>query len=284
MKRAALFAATLALTLLCAETANAQFSMAEQFTASTITNKMGETMPVRVWKRYTEKQLPVPVVVLLHGSGECGRDNAKQLAPFNALYKQVLVSSKVPPALYVIPQCSQMSGWVRTIAFSAEYRLPRYPAPALRTVKEYLDQLIEEGIADPERIYISGLSLGGFGVWDAVQRWPNYFAAAIPICGGGSMQEEAVKAATSTSMWIFHGEADTSVPVICSRRMLSPMMQAGASPKYTEYPKMGHNIWHRVYGDSAVLTWMFRQRRGEQEKPKDEGGFFSQLKAYVTPD
>lgn len=284
MKRVAALALTLTLTLLCVEPAAAQFSMAEQFTASTITNKMGETMPVRVWKRYTEKQLPVPVVVLLHGSGECGRDNAKQLAPFNALYTQVLVSSKLPPALYLIPQCTQQNAWVRTIAFSPDYRLPRYPAPALRTVKEYLDQLIEDGIADPERIYISGYSLGGFGTWDAVQRWPNYFAAAIPLCGGGSMQEEAIKTATTTSMWIFHGEVDTSVSVNCSRRMLSPLMQAGASPKYTEYPKMGHNIWNRVYGDSAVLNWMFRQRRGEPEKAKKEGGFFSQLKAYVTPD
>lgn len=285
MKRGTLVACLLALTSLWVEPVQAQFTMAEQFSASMITNKLGETMPVRTWKRYTKSDLPVPVVVLLHGSGECGRDNAKQLQPFQALYQQVLIGDDFPPAFYVIPQCTQMNGWVRSIAFSPDYRLPRYPAPALRTVKEYLDQLIEDGIADPDRIYLSGYSLGGFGTWDAIQRWPDYFAAAIPLCGGGSMQEEAIKAAATTSMWIFHGEVDTSVKVDCSRRMLSPLMQAGASPKYTEYPKMGHNIWNRVYGDSAVLNWMFRQERGEQDRPaEDSGGFFGQLKAYITPD
>lgn len=285
MMRVKLFSLFLVLACTWTSPASAQFSMAEQFSASTITNKLGETMPVRTWKRYTEKDLPVPVVVLLHGSGECGRDNAKQLKPFQALYQQVLIGDKFPPAFYVIPQCTHMNGWVRSPAFSPDYRLPRYPAPALRTVKEYLDQLIEEGVADPDRIYLSGYSLGGFGTWDAIQRWPNYFAAAIPLCGGGSMQEEAIKAAATTSMWIFHGEADISVKVNCSRRMLSPLMQAGASPKYTEYPKMGHNIWNRVYGDSALLNWMFRQERGEQESAKtDSGGFFGQLKAYIMPD
>lgn len=273
------------LCALCAEPAAAQFAMAEQFTASVITNKLGETMPVREWKRYTAKDLPVPVVLLLHGSGECGRDNGKQLRPFRALYNQVLIDSDLPPALYLIPQCTQQNAWVRTIAFAPEYRLPRYPSPALRTVKEYLDRLIAEGVADPERIYISGYSLGGFGVWDAVQRWPETFAAAIPLCGGGSMEEKAVKAAATTSLWIFHGDADTSVPVDCSRRMVAALMKAGAQPKYTEYPKMGHAIWDRVYGDAALLNWMFRQRRGEPESEADDGGgFFSQLKAYITPD
>lgn len=271
------------LCALCAEPAAAQFSMAEQFTASVITNKLGETMPVREWKRYTAKDLPVPVVLLLHGSGECGRDNGKQLQPFQALYQQVLISSSLPPAHYLIPQCTLQNGWVRRPAFTPEYKLPRYPSPALRTVKEYLDQLIAEGIADPERLYISGYSLGGFGTWDAIQRWPETFAAAIPLCGGGSIEAAAVKAAATTSLWIFHGDADASVSVDCSRRMIAPLMQIGAKPKYTEYPKMGHNIWNRVYSDSALLTWMFRQRLGKPERA-ERGGFFSQLKAYVTPD
>lgn len=285
MSRGVSVAVVAGLFVLCAQIAFAQFSMAEQFTASVITNKLGETMPVREWKRYKPEDLPVPLVVLLHGSGECGRDNGKQLRPFKALHTQVLISSKLPPAYYVIPQCTIQNGWVRKIAFSPEYRLPRYPSPALRTVKEYIDKLVADGIADPGRIYISGFSLGAFGVWDAVQRWPETFAAAVPLCGGGSIEEKAVKAAATTSLWIFHGDADASVPVACSRRMVAALSQADAAPKYTEYPKMGHNIWDRVYGDSALLNWMFRQRRGEPEvEEKDDGGFFSQLKAYVTPD
>ncbi len=243
----------------------AQFSIAEMFVAETLTNNAGETMPARVWHRYEKKDLPVPVVVLLHGSGECGQDNAKQLAPFKSLHTTVLIDDELPPAMYLVPQCTQRNPWVRTLAFQADYRLPRYPAPALRTVKEHLDKLIAEGIADPERLYIAGLSLGGFGTWDAIQRWPDTFAAALPICGSGSLEEAAIKNAATTNLWIFHGAADVNVPVDCSRRMVAALSKVDAPPKYTEYAKVGHNIWGKVLGDSATLRWLFRQRKGKKD-------------------
>lgn len=273
--------------LLAAPEALAQFSMAEQFSAEVITNAFGETMPVRVWRKYRPKDLPVPVVVLLHGSGECGQDNAAQLAPFDSLYKTVLVDSAIPPALYLLPQCTQANAWVRTIAFQPDYRLPRYPAPALKTVKEYLDELVRQGVADPERLYIGGYSLGGFGTWDAIERWPNYFAAAVPVCGGGSTQEAAVKAAATTSVWAFHGSADSSVPVDCTRRMIAALSQVGVAAKYSEYPNAGHNIWSRAFGDTAMLRWLFRQRRGQVEKrsePGVVGAVFGQLLEFVKPE
>ena len=276
----------LALGAVCAPL-RAQFEMAEQFEPCVITNSFGETMPVRVWRRYQPKDQPVPVVVLLHGSGECGQDNAAQLGPFKALYTTVLLDAKLPPALYLLPQCTQQNPWVRTIAFQEDYRLPRYPAPALRTVKEHLDQLVAQGVADPDRLYIGGYSLGGFGTWDAVSRWPETFAAAVPVCGGGSVQEAAIRAAGTTSLWVFHGSADASVPVACSRRMIGALTQQGFAPKYTEYPKAGHNIWGRVFGDSALLHWLFRQRRGQVEKPQSEslaGKVFGQLLDFVTPE
>lgn len=286
--RGALRVAALAAAALCAAAAQAQFSMAELFAGGAITNSLGETMPVRVWRHYEKKDLPVPVVVLLHGSGECGRDNAKQLSNFGALNNILLLDDELPPALWAIPQCTPANPWVRAIAFKPDYRQPRYPSPALRTVKEWVDGLIAEGVADPDRIYVAGLSLGGFGTWDAIQRWPNYFAAAVPVCGGGSIQEEAIRNAATTPVWVFHGEADANVPVDCSRRMVSALTRAGAAPKYTEFPKMGHPIWSRVWGDSAVWHWLFRQRRGERPKDGGEkegsGGFFGSLLEYVTPD
>lgn len=264
-----------------------QFSIAEQFSASVITNRMGETLPVRVWRRYQPKDCPVPVVVLLHGSGECGTDNAAQLTPFRSFYQTVLVDASLPPALYLIPQCTQRNGWVREVSFEAQRRLPRYPAPALRTVKEYLDALVQQKVADPDRLYIGGYSLGGFGTWDAISRWPGYFAAAVPVCGGGAEQAEAVAHAAKTAVWAFHGAADAVVPVVCSRRMIAALGQAGVVPKYTEYPGAGHNIWVRAFGDSAMVRWMFRQRRGQVEQAPGTSAinaFFRQLKAYVTPD
>ena len=152
--------------------------------------------------------------------------------------------------------------------------------------------LVKQGIADPERIYIGGYSLGGFGTWDAIQRWPNYFAGALPICGGGSVQEGPVRNAATTSIWVFHGAADGAVPVACSRRLVAALTKAGVTPLYTEFPGAGHEVWGRVFADSSVWRWLFRQRRGEPmangSGDSDGGGamdaFLRQLKAYVTPD
>lgn len=264
--------------------AKAQFSIQEMYSPEVITNSFGETMPMRVWRHYKPEDRPVPVVLLLHGSGQSGKDNLKQLETFTAFHNSVLIDDTLPPALYVIPQCTAANPWVRTIAFKEDFRQPRYPAPALRTVKEYLDALIKEGTADPERLYIAGFSLGGFGTWDAIQRWPNFFAAAIPICGGGSVEELPIRNAATTSIWAFHGGADGTVPPACSRRMIAALTQVGVSPKYTEYPNAGHVIWQRALGDSAVIRWMFRQRRGHVESSDQTlGGFFRQLKEYVTP-
>lgn len=277
-------AACAACALALAAPAGAQFAITDCFSAAVITNSLGETMPVRVWRKYKPKDLPVPVVVLLHGSGECGMDNAKNLSNFGELHKTVLLDDELPPALWAIPQCTRMSPWVRSLAFQPDYRQPRYPAPALRSVKEWVDGLIAQGVADPDRIYIGGLSLGGFGTWDAIERWPNYFAAAVPVCGGGSLEEKAVRNAATTSIWVFHGERDGNVSVECSRRLVKALREAGAGPKYTEFAGAGHPIWNRVFGDAAVLRWMFRQRRGEPEKAARTDGFLGRLKSYVTPE
>ncbi len=260
---------------------HAQFLIQEVFTQEEIVNSVGEKMPLRAWHKYEKKDLPVPVVVLLHGSGECGQDNIKQLNTFKTFHQAVLIDETLPPALYLIPQCTTRNAWVRNIAFKEDYRQPRYPAPALRMVKEHLDKLVAKGVADPERLYLLGLSLGGFGTWDAIQRWPNTFAAAVPICAGGSIEEKAIANALTTSIWVFHGSADASVPVACSQRMVAALARADKPPKYTEYPKMGHNVWDRALGDSAMLHWLFRQRRGKEDPGPEGEGFLNTLGDYL---
>lgn len=270
---------------LCAA-ARAQFTMAELYTPVTLTNRYGETLPARLWDRRGGSTAPAPLVVMLHGSGECGTDNARQLGLFSAVHRQTLLDDT--PALFLVPQCTGMNPWVRTLAFDADYRQPRYPSPALRTVKDAIEKMIADGSVDPDRIYLIGVSLGAFGVWDAVVRWPGFFAAAVPICGGGPSSPEALRKAAQSSIWIFHGAADSNVPVGCARRMAEGLRAIGSPPRYTEYPNAGHSIWGTVLSDPALLRWLFDQRRGSptcDEEPYS--GFFApvldRLRSYVTP-
>lgn len=268
-----------AIVVMLSTFASAQFSMHDCFVREKITNQQGEALPARVWHRYTPKDLPVPVIVMLHGSGECGTDNAKQLQSFKNLHKQLLLRQD-QPVMVILPQCTMQNAWIRRIAFTKDYKHPRYPAPALRIVKEHLDRLVEQGIADPDRLIIGGLSLGGFGTWDAVQRWPNTFAAAIPICAGGSIEEKPIQNATTTSLWVFHGAADQNVKVDCSRRMVRALGDAGAYPKYTEYPNAGHVIWDAVLDQSELYNWLFEQRRGMVTTGSDPDATSTKVKTF----
>jgi predicted peptidase len=127
-----------------------------------------------------------------------------------------------------------------------------------------LDNLPKLFSVDPDRIYITGLSMGGYGTWDALQRKPDYFAAAIPICGGGDVNgAEKMK---DVPIWAFHGDADGAVKVSRSRDMIEALKAAGGKPKYTEYPGGGHDSWTATYKNPEVMAWLFEQKRKKSDK------------------
>jgi predicted peptidase len=127
-------------------------------------------------------------------------------------------------------------------------------------VLNLIESLSKEYRIDADRIYLTGISLGGFGVWDLASRKPGLFAAAMPICGGGD-PAQAEKLA-KLPMWAFHGDADLSVPVERSRDMIAAIKKAGGNPKYTEYKKVGHDAWTPTYTNDEVLDWLFKQKKG----------------------
>jgi predicted peptidase len=112
---------------------------------------------------------------------------------------------------------------------------------------------------DTNRIYITGLSMGGFGTFDAIQRYPNLFAAAVPVCGGGDVSKAAVIA--KIPIWIFHGADDAAVNPAYSLEMVDALTKAGAHPGFTQYPEVGHFSWLAAYSDKMMLEWLFRQRK-----------------------
>ncbi len=196
-----------------------------------------------------------PLVIFLHGSGERGEDNYRQLIHGG---KEFLHHSKRHPAFYVFPQCPKGTWWSTSNKLRTEAN-PAAAAPPMEKIVDLIDRMVRTEAIDPGRIYVAGLSMGGFGTYELVGLQPKRFAAAIPMCGGGNL--EIVPKYRSTPFWLFHGDADTAVNVRYSRDMAAAMKRAGVSHIYTEYPGGNHNAWTPTLTNDAVIDWMFAQRR-----------------------
>ena len=112
---------------------------------------------------------------------------------------------------------------------------------------------------DTNRIYITGLSMGGFGTFDAIERYPDLFAAAVPVCGGGDISMAA--SIKHIPIWIFHGAEDPAVDAAFSLNMIEALTKTGAHPGYTQYPEVGHFSWIAAYSDQMMIEWLFRQHK-----------------------
>lgn len=209
-----------------------------------------------------DKEKEYPLILVLHGAGERGNDNEKQLTHGSKLFLQSDVRKEFP-AIVVFPQCPTESYWssvtidrTRTpILLSFDYTKPI--TEPLRLSMALLEQLVrEEGVND-KCIYITGLSMGGMGTFEAVYRYPNTFAAALPICGGGdTVRYKKVM----TPFWVFHGAADAVVEVGYSRSMVAKLKEEKVKVSYTEYPGVNHNSWDSAFAEPDFLKWMFAKR------------------------
>ena len=198
-----------------------------------------------------------PLVVFLHGAGERGHNNVSQLSGLPDQLAEPEMQSRFP-CVCLVPQCPSQGSWGQHM--------------------DELERLVEHWRADPQvdpcRVYLTGLSMGGFGSWELAARRPELFAAVVPICGGG----EPVNARflTDLPIWAVHGEEDEVVPVSQTRRMIEAVRSAGGEPRYTELPGVGHNSWTPAYRDpDGVIPWMFRQAR--QDCPRSTPSRWKEL-------
>ncbi len=132
-------------------------------------------------------------------------------------------------------------------------------------VKDLIDQVVAGRQVDKKRIYLTGMSMGGFGVFDLLKAYPSFFAAAIPICGGGDPGN--VEKYKDVPIWIFHGSKDDTVPIQRSIEMKEALKKAGGHPTFTIYPDGNHDAWTRTYNDPEIYEWLLMQK-----KPKNAGG------------
>lgn len=200
-----------------------------------------------------------PVVLFLHGAGERGSDNGKQLTYLPTWLAEPELRRKYP-CFVVAPQCREGSRWA-DFDWSDKKSTPQQPQPTtdLAAAVAALDAVIKTEPVDVDRVYLTGLSMGGYGSWDLAARMPERFAAVIPICGGGD--EATASKVAKLPIWCFHGAADEVVPVARSRSMVEAVKAAGGDVKYTEFETVRHNSWTPAYQDPATLDWLFKQRR-----------------------
>lgn len=133
------------------------------------------------------------------------------------------------------------------------------PTEFLAMSIELVELLCKEFSININRIYVVGYSMGGFGAWEAILRWPDLFAAAVPVCGGGD--ESIAYRIRRIPVWAFHGLLDPIVKAARSRHMIQAIVAAGGVPRYTEYPNIDHFCWGIAFGDNEMHEWLFRQKK-----------------------
>lgn len=223
----------------------------------------GDTLPYRLLKpQHTEAGKKYPLVLLLHGSGERGKDNEKQLVHIAPVFAKPENLANYP-CYVLVPQCPESDSWILN-GLTPELKQvkdtwQRKASKPIQLVQKLIDQLEKEEAIDGKRLYITGLSLGGYGTFDLLTRDPKRFAAAIPICGGGDLCK--ARRFRKVPIWIFHGDADAVINVELSRKMVAKLKDKGSPVRYTEYPGVNHDSWTPAYLEPELLPWMFSQAR-----------------------
>jgi predicted esterase len=186
-----------------------------------------------------------PLILFLHGKGERGEDLNElkeaglcQKLEYDARFRQSL------PAIVVAPQCPANGWW-------SSYDLARL-----------LDEVQSQLHVDPDRVYVTGMSMGGYGAWALATEFPDRFAAIAPCCGGGDV-DDATRL-KDLPVWTFHGDADPIVPFWESQRMVDALKKLGDEVRFTVYPRGGHDAWTESYANPELSTWLLAHRRSDR--------------------
>jgi predicted peptidase len=219
----------------------------------------GMRMPYRLFVPDERSRVtPLPAIIHLHGGTGNGADNLRQISGGNTTGTRAWITPEAQarhPTFVIAPQLPTDNRWDRRGADGL--------APYAQLVIELLDSLSGEFAIDRDRIYLTGQSLGGLGVWDLVIKRPDLFAAAVPLCGVGTPSR--AMAVRDMPIWVFHGGKDATVPVTASREMVAALRAVGSRVRYTEYPEGGHDVWLRAYTERDLPDWLFAQRRASRQ-------------------
>lgn len=207
------------------------------------------------------KDKKYPVVLFLHGAGERGSDNQKQLTHGSKLFLDKMNRGAFP-SIVIFPQCPKEDYWANANVNRSSYPLnitfPENEAPttALSLVMSLMDDMIKKPYVQTDKVYVGGLSMGGMGTFEILYRKPDMFAAAFAICGGGN-PDTVTSFAKKVPMWVFHGAKDDVVTPQHSVTMVNAILNAGGTPNFTLYADDNHNSWDSTFAEPELLTWLF---------------------------
>jgi predicted peptidase len=206
-----------------------------------------------------------PIVFLLHGSGERGNDNEKQLLNGGKLFLKPEVRKQFP-AIVVFPQCETNGLWanVQITTDSTGQRNFNFltggaPTKAMHALLGMVDNLLDKPYVNKKQAYIGGLSMGAMGTYEILRRKPKTFAAAFAICGGDNVAN--VNKYKKVPIWIFHGGRDNVVPPVFSKTLADQMKIIGKEVKYSFYPDDSHNSWDSAFAEPQLLSWLFSHQK-----------------------
>ncbi len=187
-----------------------------------------------------DKDKKWPLVVFLHGSGERGTDLEliKKHGP-----PKLLAAGQKFPAIVASLQCESNNLW---------------NPHSVQAVTEHLVKTLR---VDPKRIYLTGISMGGFGTWETSFEYPETYAAIAPICGGAGVRWVTAQRLKSMPCWIFHGDKDGAVPIENSQKIYDALKKIDAPVKFTIYPGVGHDSWTQTYANPEFWSWLFEQKK-----------------------
>lgn len=248
--------AILSIVLICFESISNLAAQPALFSYEKYISAANDTLKYRQLICDFDTKSKYPLVIFLHGSGERGNNNESQLkwGVLNFASDQIM---KIHRPIVIAPQCPENMSWSN---FSRkDMSLQPLPTVPMKLLIELIHKLIANLPVDTNRIYITGLSMGGFGTFDAISRYPSLFAGAVPVCGGGDVSKAQL--ISHIPIWIFHGELDAAVSPVLSINMVEALTKAGAHPGFTLYPETGHFSWIAAYSDTMMLEWLFRQRK-----------------------
>jgi predicted peptidase len=237
-------------------TTTASASGAQESGLLSRTSKVGATS--YVYQVYVPAKLQgqrnLPVILFLHGIGQRG---AGGFLPTEGVQAGMLRHYlEQVPAIVVLPQCRKGSYWT---------------APEMdEMVMKSLAQTVSEFGADPGRLYLTGVSMGGFGAWHLASEHPEKFAAIVAICGGSPLREgdrfaPIARKVGQTPAWLFHGSDDRVVPVSESRQIVAALKAIKGNVRYNEYEGVGHNVWLKALAEQELIPWLLRQHRQEKQ-------------------